>query len=260
MRVVSESERQPIVSNGVLGMLIFLLTGGMLFAGLISAFTIIKSQAIVWPPPDQPRLPLEETAVNTWDVTAEVDGNSMTAVPTTITFDPDGTLSGATSLSVSGWTPPGADPLAFNIDLGGADALVQYGSNISAEALAQDGNAIGFLRNFAISDDGTVTGHFSNGETKVMAQVATAVFNNPNGLIRQGNSNYAASVNSGEPLIGEAGTGNRGLLSAGSLEMSNVDLALEFTNLIIAQRGFQANSRIITASDELLQDLVNLKR
>ena len=71
---------------------------------------------------------------------------------------------------------------------------------------------------------------------------------------------FEASVNSGQPLIGEPGNGNRGMLAAGSLEMSNVDLAQEFTNLIIAQRGFQANSRVITASDEVLADLVNLKR
>ncbi len=90
--------------------------------------------------------------------------------------------------------------------------------------------------------------------------IATATFNNPSGLIRDGETYFLSSTNSGEAIVGEPGTGNRGLMAGGALEMSNVDLAQEFTNLIIAQRGFQANSRVITASDEILSDLVNLKR
>ena len=105
-----------------------------------------------------------------------------------------------------------------------------------------------------------VTGVFSNGRTRPIGQVALAGFSNPSGLEKTGSSLYRASVNSGLPQIGQAGGGGRGTLSGSTLEMSNVDLAQEFTNLIIAQRGFQANSRVITASDELLQDLVNLKR
>jgi flagellar hook protein FlgE len=93
-----------------------------------------------------------------------------------------------------------------------------------------------------------------------MAQVATATFNNPAGLARIGSTYFTSSPNSGEPLIGAPSSGNRGILSAGSLEMSNVDLAQEFTNLTIAQRGFQANTRVISASDEILADLVNLTR
>ena len=87
-----------------------------------------------------------------------------------------------------------------------------------------------------------------------------AAFANPEGLIKAGNSLFRPSVNSGEPLVGVAGSGGRGTLAGGTLEMSNVDLAAEFTNMIIAQRGFQANSRTITTSDEILQELVNLKR
>ena len=202
----------------------------------------------------------EKTAANTWDVTASTDGNSLTAVPTTITFGTDGSLSSATTIDLSGFTPPGADPLDFDLILGGSAPLVQFGGDSTAEAFAQDGNAIGFLRTFAIGNDGSVTGQFSNGETQVLARIATAAFNNPAGLTRIGDSHFAQSVNSGEPLIGEPGTGNRGLLSAGALEMSNVDLALEFTELIRAQRGFQANSRVVTSADELLQEIVNLKR
>jgi flagellar hook protein FlgE len=113
----------------------------------------------------------------------------------------------------------------------------------------------------AIGADGVITGRdVATGAITNLATVATATFNNPGGLVRTGGSLYAASVNSGAAQVGQPGTGTRGLLQGGTLEMSNVDLAQEFTNLIMAQRGFQANARTITASDEMLQDLVNLKR
>ena len=97
-------------------------------------------------------------------------------------------------------------------------------------------------------------------QNMVLGEIATATFANPAGLVRVGDSSYSSSIASGVPLVGVPGVGSRGSLSAGALEMSNVDLAQEFTNMIIAERGFQANSRVITASDEMLQDLVNLKR
>ena len=116
------------------------------------------------------------------------------------------------------------------------------------------------LRGFSVGDDGSITGQYGDGTTKLIGKIALASFSNSAGLVRAGNSYFSESVNSGTAQVGDAGTGSRGLLSAGTLEMSNVDLGPEFTNLIIAQRGFQANSRVITTSDELLQDLVNLKR
>ena len=202
----------------------------------------------------------EKTGANAWDVRGSVDGNAVTLSTTSVTFDTNGTLTSASTISVSGYTPPGADPIAIDLDLASAAPLVQFGGPATAESVDQNGNAIGFLTNFAISENGTISGQFSNGETKVLAMIATATFNNPSGLIRAGETHFSASTNSGEPIIGEPGGGNRGLVAAGALEMSNVDLAQEFTNLIIAQRGFQANSRVITASDEVLNDLVNLKR
>jgi flagellar hook protein FlgE len=111
-----------------------------------------------------------------------------------------------------------------------------------------------------VSQQGLITGVFSNGRSQALGQIALATFANPVGLQKAGNSMYIRTVNSGTPQTGVAGQGGRGTLSGGTLEMSNVDLAAEFTNLIVAQRGFQANSRVITTSDEILQDLVNLKR
>ncbi len=115
-------------------------------------------------------------------------------------------------------------------------------------------------RPFTLGNDGTITGVYSNGLRQAIGQLAVASFNNPSGLAKAGSSSFRVGDNSGVPQIGLAGTGGRGVLNAGALEMSNVDLAEEFTGLIVAQRGFQANSRVITSSDEILQDLVNLKR
>jgi flagellar hook protein FlgE len=210
--------------------------------------------------PQELLMEFEKTAANTWDVRASMNGTSLTLSTSALTFGPDGTLTSAGSIAVSGYTPPGASPLSFDVVLDGSSPLVQFGGSASAESMDQDGNAIGFLTDFSIASNGTISGQFSNGETKVLAKIAVATFNNPSGLIRAGETRFEASVNSGQPLVGAPGNGNRGMLASGALEMSNVDLAQEFTNLIIAQRGFQANSRVITASDEVLADLVNLKR
>ena len=151
---------------------------------------------------------------------------------------------------------------SVNVDLGEGQAggLQQFAGANSVSFESQNGSTVGFLRSFSISPGGVLTGVFSNGQTRAVGQLALANFNNPQGLEKVGDSMYRVSVNSGLAQVGTAGEGGRGNLAGGMLEMSNVDLAQEFTNLIVAQRGFQANSRIITASDELLQDLVNLKR
>jgi len=152
---------------------------------------------------------------------------------------------------------------SYNVDLGdlnNPNRVTQFNSTQSLATLQQDGSPEGSLERFSIAQDGTITGSFSNGKTQNIGQLAMALFTNPEGLEKAGGNNLSATVNSGLPEIGVAGQGGRGLMGAGQLEMSNVDLAQEFTNLIVGQRGFQANSRVITTSDELLQELVNLKR
>jgi flagellar hook protein FlgE len=165
----------------------------------------------------------------------------------TVTFDETGALTSATTIGVG----------AVTVDL---SALTGYAGITSVEAASQNGQEAGTLQSFSLNQDGTLMGSFSNGLKQAIGQIALASFANPTGLSKAGNSTYRTSVNSGEPMIGTAGTNGRGALAGGALEMSNVDLSSEFTNLIIAQRGFQANSRVITTSDELLQELVNLKR
>lgn len=148
-------------------------------------------------------------------------------------------------------------PGPVGIDLAG---LSQFGGKSEVVPTDVDGYAQGSLQGFELSNDGTITGTYSNGLRQNLGQLSMASFNNPSGLEKAGNSAFRVAQNSGEAMIGVAGAGGRGILSSGALEMSNVDLSEEFTSLIVAQRGFQANSRVITASDELLQDLVNLKR
>jgi flagellar hook protein FlgE len=116
------------------------------------------------------------------------------------------------------------------------------------------------MRSFQIGNDGVITGVYSDGSKRPLFQIAIASFANPEGLTKVGDTSFRDGVNSGQPQLGAAGTGRRGELMGGSLEMSNVDLAQEFTNLIIAQRGFQATSRVITTSDQVLEELVNIKR
>jgi flagellar hook protein FlgE len=124
----------------------------------------------------------------------------------------------------------------------------------------QDGYQSGDLLSIEVDTSGTITGVFSNGVSQALAQVALARFNNPGGLIRRGDNMFTESANSGLPVLGFAGTTSSSRITAGALENSNVDLSQEFTSMIVTQRGFQASARVITTSDEMLTELVNLKR
>ncbi|MBS4536047.1 flagellar hook protein FlgE [Clostridium sp. D2Q-14] len=124
----------------------------------------------------------------------------------------------------------------------------------------ESGSASGNLTGFSISADGVITGVFSNGMNKTLGQIALAEFDNNSGLEKIGNNLFQVTPNSGEPQINTPGSSGLGDIKATSLEMSNVDLSMEFTDMITTQRGFQANSRVITTSDEMLQELTNLKR
>lgn len=133
--------------------------------------------------------------------------------------------------------------------LGGDNAVGGTGANVDLA-----------LESFQINPDGKIVGAFSDGTKRVFGQVALATFNNPQGLEKVGGSMYRQTTNSGVAQLDQPAKNGHGTVESGTLEMSNVDLAQEFTNLIVSQRGFQANSRVVTASDEVLQDLVNMKR
>lgn len=119
---------------------------------------------------------------------------------------------------------------------------------------------MGYLEAFSIDNTGTIVGTYSNGVKEPLARIALATFTNPAGLTKEGETKFAYSMNSGEPNIGEAGVAGRGKINAGLLEMSNVDLSDQFTDMIVTQRGFQANSRTITTTDQMIQEVLGLKR
>ncbi|MBC7319023.1 flagellar hook protein FlgE [bacterium] len=204
----------------------------------------------------------EKNNTNQWMVTASIDGTDITDWSSTIVFNSNGSYDASNSVINSLNIPaslfnPGAADLNINSDFSN---ITQLGGSTSISVSYQDGYPMGSLIDFTVSTNGIITGIYSNGLNQVLGQIALATFGNPGGLTRVGSNLFEASVNSGEPLIGSPNTGSRGSLYIGALEMSNVDLASEFTNMIITQRGFQANSRVITTSDEMLQELVNLKR
>jgi flagellar hook protein FlgE len=135
---------------------------------------------------------------------------------------------------------------------------LQDGNTVSA--VENDGHPTGTLTSFTVGTDGKIVGAYSNGVQEDLGQIGLATFANPGGLLQVTQNLVAESANSGIPQVGVAGTGARGQINSAQLELSNVDLSVQFTDMIRAERGFQANSRIITTSDEMLQDLVNLKR
>jgi flagellar hook protein FlgE len=211
----------------------------------------------------------DPTAVNRWNWSvsvpqpAAVTGGGSGSV----TFDPSGRLqtfsysAGASSLLIDPGT--GAAPMDVKLDsgaLGDINGLSQFASASNAVASNQDGYPMGNLQSISVDSRGVITGYFTNGVNQTLAQIALASFNNPSGLLRQGNNMYAASANSGSAIVGFSGTSNQSTITPGALESSNVDLSQEFTDMIIAQRGFQANARVITTADEMLQELVSLKR
>lgn len=203
----------------------------------------------------------EKTDANTWEYTiTHEDGITVQNNTGTINFTPDGKYS-ASSFDPDNpvtFTPnSGADDIEFEIDF---SQITQYAKETNVDMTFQNGYPAGTLVEVTTDTTGTITGIFDNGHSWQLAQIALANFNNPAGLIKAGQNLYRSSNNSGEPQIGQSGTGGRGTIAPGYLEMSNVDLSEEFTQMIVTQRGFQANSRIITASDEMLQELINIKR
>jgi flagellar hook protein FlgE len=180
-----------------------------------------------------------------WDVAAS-NGQGASAT-SSLTFGANGALTGGGTVTVGG----------IAVDM---TQLTGFASLNTASIASQNGSAAGSMQGYSIAKDGTVVGTFSNGASLAIGRIALATFANPAGLEKTGASGYRATGNSGNASVGAPGSPGVGQLASGTLEMSNVDLSQEFTNLIVAQRGFQANARIITTSDEVLQELTNLKR
>ena len=136
----------------------------------------------------------------------------------------------------------------------------QFASPSTTSGLSQDGYGAGSVAAISVSEDGVVTGAFSNGQRRTLGQLAVADFASVDGLVRAGDGLWVETRESGTALVGAAGTGGRAAVVSGALEQANVDIGREFVDLIALQRGFQANSKIITTADEMYQELVNIKR
>lgn len=184
-----------------------------------------------------------DAATDTWSTVTGSTSSNLTGIKLDVADE-----NGAPITS-----PFGNTNLNFNLK----DITTSANSNLQ-EVIKPDGNIQGAIESFNIGSDGTINGVFSNGLNLSLGTIALAKFSNPSGLQKAGNNVFQASTNSGTANYGVPGNGN-GSIASGSLEMSNVDLSEEFTEMIVAQRGFQANTRIITTSDEILQELINLK-
>lgn len=228
------------------------------------------------------------TAPGTWTTYIQIDGqnvgsNDAAGVPTLaafkLQFNPDGTLDsgGSDNIVIANWTPRGSgddigvlgpqDPATlpipepatssnFEIDVTNATS---FGSPFAVNALNQNGFATGNLTGVEVGETGELFARYSNGETKVLGQIALANFANPPGLISLGDTGWAESLESGQPLLGQPGTAQLGRIQAGALEDSNVDLTEQLVNLILAQRNFQANAKTIETADAITQTIINLR-
>lgn len=218
-----------------------------------SAIEIVDGQGVM----HSVTLTFDKTAADTWDFEMTDEAGTVVASQA-LEFDPaTGALTVPPGPVAITFTTPNGTDIAFDFDL---SSVTQYGSATDPRLVSTDGVSAGSLRGFGIDSNGVISGVFSNGLTQDLAQLAVANFANPNGLGAEGDTAFRETLASGAAVIGTPGTGGRAVMNSGQLETSNVELGLEFTNLIIAQRGFQANSRVITTSDEMIQELVNLSR
>lgn len=207
-------------------------------------------------------LTLTESATNAneWDWSLTPSGGDTVTGSGTLVFDPtSGDLVSGTPGTMTVTPPPATGIPAFNVNVDFTNVF-QRASEMQVQMGNQNGFAPGSLTGFSVSSDGVITGLYTNGLTRPLGQMALAIFPNAAGLERTGNNAWRATDNSGIPVIGTARTGGRGFVNSGFLEQSNIDISNEFTDLIVTQRGFQANTRVVTTVDEMLQDLINIKR
>ena len=206
-----------------------------------------------------------KTSSNNWNWSANMPTSSGTLSQSsgTISFNSDGSVDTVSPNPPVVTFAPSGGAQAENITLNfgsGFDGITQTSADSVISALSQNGSAAASLSNLSIDQYGYIVGVFSNGQSRQLAQIMMAKFPNLNGLTSVGENMYTVSANSGDPLIGEPGESTGTTIQSGALEQSNVDLSEEFTRMIVSQRGFQANARVITTSDSLLQEITNLVR
>lgn len=201
---------------------------------------------------------VKDATANSWSQQLYVDDNPVGGT-NTLSFNNAGELTAPASglVSYPAYNPgTGAADLDLSFDY---TDTTQYGQEFSVNSLQQDGFTTGRMTGIEVSGTGVVSARFTNGQSTQLGKVALAIFSNPNGLQQQGDTSWAETFTSGGPRLGEAGTSNFGLLQAGALEGSNVDLTAQLVEMITAQRNFQANTQMISTSDQVTQAIINIR-
>jgi flagellar hook protein FlgE len=206
-------------------------------------------------------------AANNWTVSGTLDGTDITGSitdqggggPSAMVFNTNGTMvsGGLYSVDLSGYN---IGPVDLNTRNTPGGSTTQYAASSATNYASQDGYGPGFLQRISINNEGIVTGHYSNGQIIPQYQLTLARFNAPGKLYREGSNLYTETQDSGVPLTGAPGTNGLGKINSNALEQSNVDLGNEFVHMILYQRAFQANSRIITTTDTMMEEVLALKR
>lgn len=201
---------------------------------------------------------IKDAAPNTWNTEIEIDGGAVTgAAP--VVFNPDGSLQlpAGGLMPLGAFTPStGADPITLSLDFGLA---TQFGDNFGVNSLSQDGFTTGRLTGVSVDSEGVVFARFTNGQSTSLGKLALANFVNPQGLQQLGDTTWGESFQSGDALLGEAGTASFGNIQSGALEASNVDLTAQLVQMITAQRNFQANAQMISTADTITQTVINIR-
>lgn len=208
---------------------------------------------------------------NQWNYTMSFPNSDLTApgTPTTgtLTFNSNGQLISPAStdpqpvLQATGLSDGAADMnITWNLYSNGTPSITQYAQPSATSAMTQDGAAAANLTSVGIANGGQIVAQYSNGQQVVVGQMAMANISNPDSLISAGDNNYVLGADTATPAIGLPSTGGRGSVLGGSVEASTVDIATEFTNLIVYQRSYEANARMVTTIDQLSQDTINLKQ
>jgi flagellar hook protein FlgE len=214
-----------------------------------------------------------KTGANAWNYSITIPaadvgaiGNPVVLKTGTMAFNGSGQLTtpaaNVAGIPITGFAD-GASNLTFNwqlYDANKAGLLSQVAGASATSATVQDGYASGTLSSFTINNTGVIEGIFSNGQTVPVGQIALATFSNQEGLLRNGSNDFLPSLASGAANVGQPGAAGRGTLTGGSLELSNADIATEFSKLILAERGYEANAKAITTFDQVTQTAINLKQ
>ncbi len=261
--ILPVGQKSPARATGIIGLTGNLDSGAAVGDTHAMAITVYDSAG----GPHDLQINFTNTGPGQWSWAATSPTAGVTAGNGTVSFNPNGTLAaftypgGGANITV---TPAGAGaPFNVVVDFGTVgdfNGLAGFSNPSNAVVSRQDGYKAGDLEAIAVDGNGVISGFFTNGVTRNLAQISLARFNNPSGLLRRGDNMYAESANSGLAVVGFSGTSDPSTITPGALENSNVDLSQEFTNMIVTQRGFQANARVITTSDEMLSELVNLRR